>query len=77
MIIGAEDVVQSLSNVLLAVGGSDSAFLAQTRLRLGDIAVSKGSLVRPKLTAVEEDEEQNPSALEDENNAAWTDLRWD
>ncbi|KAH8174328.1 fungal zn(2)-Cys(6) binuclear cluster domain-containing protein [Sarocladium implicatum] len=63
MVIGAEDVVQSLSNVLLAVGGPDSAFLAQTRLRLGEFAVSKGSLVRSKLIETESKEDQNEDLL--------------
>lgn len=57
MMIGAEDVVQSLSDVLLAVGGSESIFVAQTRGRLGELAVSKGSLLRPRLLAAEEEAE--------------------
>lgn len=49
MLVGAEDIVQSLSDVLLAVGGTESIFVAQTRGRLGELVVSKGSLVRPSL----------------------------
>ena len=63
MMVGAEDVVQSLSNVLLAVGGTESVFVSQTRLRLGELAVAKGSLVRPRLLAVD-DEDCEEEALE-------------
>lgn len=56
MMVGAEDIVLSLSDILQVVGGTESVFVAQIRGRLGELAVSKGSLVRPKLLSVSEEE---------------------
>lgn len=54
MLIGAEDIVKSLSNVLHSVGGPTSPFAKQTQMRLGELVTAQGSLVRPQLLLEEE-----------------------
>lgn len=74
MMVGAEDVVLSLSNVLLSVGGETSPFVSQTRIRMGELLVSKGSLVRPKLVMTDGNGVEKLVEETDENAISLSDL---